>query len=489
MPGALGRAVTTQALERSAVRNAVTSVDLRARYGLFIAGEWVAPESGAVAASVNPATETPLAEVSRAGPLDVDRAVRAARRAYDKYWRKLRGADRAKYVYRIAQAVTERSRDLATCESLDSGKPLAQTRDGDVPAAAADFFYHAGWADKLDWAVAQGQRARPLGVVGAICSWTSPLLEAVQKLAPALACGNTVVIKPDEHTPLSTLLLAAIAVEAGLPPGVVNVVTGSANAAEALAEHPGVDRLAFSGPTDVGKALRRAAAGTAKRITLELGGKPPIIVFEDAPLDRALDAIVRGAFRSRGPGAVGGSRLLVHESLVAQVIERLRVHVERLRVGDPLDEETDIGPLASRAARDRFVDYVRAGVEEGAVLAAHGTTAPEQAYFVAPALFGGVEASYRIARDEVFGPVLCTSAFRTTEEAIERANALPEGPWASLWTASGALALRAASQLSAGTVWCNGAGAIDPSAPRGGFGTSGLGRAGGLAGVREYVQT
>jgi aldehyde dehydrogenase (NAD+) len=462
-------------------------VTLRERYGLFVGGEWVAPVDGSFFNTQNPATEETLAEVTQAGPADVDRAVRAARRGYEKYWRKLRPPERAKYVYRIARALTERSREFALLETLDGGKPIREARDFDVPQASAHFFYHAGWADKLAWAVPGAERGRPLGVVGAIVPWNFPLLIAAWKIAPALACGNTVVLKPAETTPLTALLLAQVCAEAELPPGVVNVVTGDGRTGAALVEHPDVDKLSFTGSTEVGKSIRRAVAGTPKRLSLELGGKSAIVVYDDAPLDQAIEGIVSAIYFNQGHVCCAGSRLLVQESIAEEVIERLRARLATLRHGDPLDKNTDIGAINSRAQRDKIAELVQSGVDEGATLVQAPWTAPERGFWYPASFFTGVQPTYRIAREEIFGPVLSVMTFRTPGEAIERANNLPYGLSAGVWTASGALAMYTASQLAAGVVWCNTFNQFDPSSPFGGYKESGFGREGGIDGLRAYL--
>jgi aldehyde dehydrogenase (NAD+) len=476
-----------QTLNGAAAVAPAPPVPLRERYGLFIGGDWVAAQSSATFPTINPATEEPLAAISLADPTDVDRAVRAARRGFDKYWRKLRASERAKYIYRLARAVAERSGELATLESLDSGKPIAEAREFDVPQAATYLFYHAGWADKLEWILRSSQRSRPLGVVGAIVPWNFPLLLAVWKIAPALACGNAIVLKPSEATPLSTLALASIAVEADLPPGVLNVVTGDARTGMALAEHGDLDKLSFTGSTEVGKAIRRAAAGTRKRLTLELGGKSALILYDDAPLDQAIEGIVAAIYFNRGHMCCAGSRLLVHESIAREVGERLRDRIDRLRLGNPLREDTDIGPLATRSARDRVAEYVRTGIEEGATLVEQSAALPERGYYVRAAFFAAAGPSQRIAREEIAGPVLCVLTFRTPAEAIALANDVPYGLSAGVWTENGALALYTAQRLTAGVIWCNTFNRSDPSAPFGGYKESGFGREGGVHGLLEYL--
>jgi aldehyde dehydrogenase (NAD+) len=483
------RAVVVPELTLAPAPESTAPVSIRESYGLFVGGEWVAPEGPATFATLNPATEEKLAEVGYAEAIDVDRAVRSARRGYEKYWRKLRPAERAKYVYRIARAITERAREFAVLETLDGGKPIRESRDFDVPQAAAHFFYHAGWADKLAWAVPGAERARPLGVVGAIVPWNFPLLIAAWKIAPALACGNTVVLKPAETTPLSALLLAQVCLEAELPPGVVNVVTGDGRTGAALVDHPDVDKLTFTGSTEVGKAIRRATAGTTKRLSLELGGKSAFIVFDDAPLDQVVEGIVSAIYFNQGHVCCAGSRLLVQENVASEIVDRLRARIATLRHGDPLDKNTDIGAINSRAQRDKIVELVQSGIEEGAVLVQADWTPPERGYWYPASFFTGVQPTYRVAREEIFGPVLSVMTFRTPDEAIERANNLPYGLSAGVWTSSGALALYAAQRLAAGVVWCNTFNQFDPSSPFGGYKESGFGREGGLAGLRAYLET
>jgi aldehyde dehydrogenase (NAD+) len=463
------------------------SVSLRANYGLFIGGEWTAPADGHTFASINPATEEPLALVSQGSAGDVDRAVRAARRGYEKYWRKLRPSERAKYVYRIARVLSERAREFAVLETMDGGKPIRESRDFDVPQAVSHFFYHAGWADKLAWAVGGSERARPLGVVGAIVPWNFPLLIAAWKIAPALACGNTIVLKPAETTPLTALALADLCAEADLPPGVVNVVTGDGSTGAALVEHPDVDKLSFTGSTEVGKGIRRATAGTPKRLSLELGGKSAFIVYDDAPLDQAIEGIVSAIFFNQGHVCCAGSRLLVAESVADELIERLRERIKTLRHGDPLDKNTDVGAINSRVQRDKIAELVQSGIDDGATLVQHEWTPPERGFWYPASFFTNVAPTYRIAREEIFGPVLSVMTFRTADEAIERANNLPYGLSAGVWTSSGALALYTAQRLAAGVVWCNTFNQFDPSSPFGGFKESGFGREGGIAGLRAYL--
>lgn len=464
-----------------------TKVDIRKEYGLFINGAWSKPAGGAYFETVNPANEEALARIGAADAADVDRAVRAARKAYDKYWRRMLPADRAKYIYRIARAITERSRELAVLETLDGGKPIKESRDFDIPLAAAHFFYYAGWADKLEWVMRAAKMAEPIGVAGQIVPWNFPLLMAAWKLAPALACGNTVVLKPAETTPLTALALAQIIQEADLPPGVVNVVTGDGSTGAALVEHGGVDKIAFTGSTEVGKAIARATAGTKKRLTLELGGKAAHIVFDDAPLDQALEGVVSGIYFNQGHVCCAGSRLLVQENVHDEVVVRLTERLQTLRLGDPMDKNTDIGAINSKVQRDKIRELVRSGIEEGATLVQQQCELPERGYYFPASFFTGVQQSHRIAREEIFGPVLSILTFRTADEAIEKANNTPYGLSAGIWTDKGSKNMYAAQHLRAGVVWCNTFNQFDPSSPFGGYRESGFGREGGVHGLWEYL--
>jgi aldehyde dehydrogenase (NAD+) len=464
-----------------------TKVSIREQYGLFVNGEWIAPREGRYFDTVNPANEERLASVAQASAEDVDRAVHAARRAYEKYWRKLRPAERAKYIYRIARAITERSRELAVLETLDGGKPIKESRDFDIPLSAAHFFYYAGWADKLEYAMRAGREARPLGVAGQIVPWNFPLLMAAWKLAPALACGNTVVLKPAETTPLTALALAQIIQEADLPPGVVNVVTGDGTPGAALVAHEGVDKIAFTGSTEVGKAIQRALAGKGKRLTLELGGKAAHIVFADAPLDQAVEGIVNGIYFNQGHVCCAGSRLLVQESVHDEIVVRLTERLQTLRLGDPMDKNTDIGAINSRAQLEKIQELVRSGIDQGAMLVQQSCALPERGYFFPASFFTNVQQSHRIAREEIFGPVLSILTFRTPDEAIEKANNTPYGLSAGIWTDKGSKNMYVAQRMRAGVVWCNTFNQFDPSSPFGGYRESGFGREGGVHGLYEYL--
>ncbi|MEO9170784.1 MAG: aldehyde dehydrogenase family protein [Candidatus Baltobacteraceae bacterium] len=461
---------------------------LREQYGLFIDGAWVAPSNARYTDTINPANEERLAGVAYASAADVDRAVRSARKAYDKYWRKLKPADRAKYLYRIARAITERARELAVIETLNGGKPIKESRDFDLPAAAAHFFYHAGWADKLEWALRAGRTPHSLGVCGAIVPWNFPLLMAAWKLAPALACGNTVVLKPAETTPLTALALAQIIEEADLPPGVVNVVTGDGATGAALVEHDDVDKIAFTGSTEVGKIIARRVAGTRKRLTLELGGKAAHLVFADAPMDQAVEGVVNGIYFNQGHVCCAGSRLLVEERVHDEVVVRLTQRLQTLRLGDPMDKNTDIGAINSREQLDRIEELVASGIESGATLVQAQCELPPRGFFFPASFFTGVQQSHRIAREEIFGPVLSILTFRTPDEAVEKANNTPYGLSAGIWTEKGSKNMWVAERLRAGVVWCNTFNQFDPSSPFGGYRESGFGREGGVHGLAEYLE-
>ena len=464
-----------------------TPVRIAPAYDHFIGGTWQPASDGATFATTNPATEEPLADVAYGSAADVERAVRAARRAYERVWSPMRPADRAKYLYRIARAITERSRELAVIETKDGGKPIKESRDFDVVQAAAHFFYYAGWADKLAWALRAGRRPEPLGVVGAIGPWNFPLLMAAWKIAPALACGNTVVLKPAETTPLTALVLGQICQAAELPPGVVNIVTGDGDTGAALVEHADVDKIAFTGSTSVGKIIRRSLAGTGKRLTLELGGKSANIVFADAPLDEAIEGVVNGIYFNQGHVCCAGSRLLVAESVHDEVVAKLRARIERLRVGDPLDKNTDIGAVNSAAQLEKIHELVQSGIDEGAEFVTQSCALPQRGFFYRASFFTGVHQAQRIAAEEIFGPVLAISTFRTAEEAIEKANNTRYGLAAGVWAGDAAKTAFVAARLRAGVVWCSTFNAFDPSSPFGGYRESGFGREGGVPGLYPYL--
>ncbi len=462
-------------------------VTIAPRYELFIGGKWRAPERGKYFATVSPSTEQVLSEVAEASPQDVDDAVKAARLAYDKYWGKMRGAERAKYIFRIARAIQEKARELAIVESMDGGKPIKESRDVDVPLAAAHFFYHAGWADKLAYAF-HGRRVRPLGVAGQIIPWNFPLLMAAWKIAPALACGNTVVLKPAETTPLTALFLAQIIEEAELPPGVVNIITGAGETGAALASHPDVNKVAFTGSTEVGKRIQKALAGSNQRLTLELGGKAANIVFADAPIDQAIEGVVNGIYFNQGHVCCAGSRLLVEESVHDLVVRKLRDRLATLRLGDPLDKNTDVGAINSRAQLEKITALVEAGTKEGAERYSAPCTLPQRGFWFPPTFFTGVSQSSRIAREEIFGPVLSVITFRTPDEALEKANNTMYGLSAGVWTDKGAKIFWMATRLKAGVVWGNTYNKFDPTSPFGGYKESGFGREGGRQGLAAYVE-
>jgi acyl-CoA reductase-like NAD-dependent aldehyde dehydrogenase len=461
-------------------------VSIASEYGLFVNGEFAPAQDGKQLITLNPATEAPLAKVAMAGPADVDRAVAAARAAYEQTWGPMPGAERAKYLYRIARALQERAREFAVLESLDNGKPIRESRDTDIPLAAAHFFYYAGWADKLEYA-GFGPGPRPLGVAGQVIPWNFPLLMAAWKLAPALAAGNTCVLKPAETTPLTALLLAEVCQQAGLPPGVVNVLTGAGETGAALVAHPGLDKVAFTGSTAVGKEISRAVAGTGKRLTLELGGKAANIVFDDAPVDQAVEGIVNGIFFNQGQVCCAGSRLLLQESAADAVLGRLRARLATLRLGDPLDKNTDIGAINSAEQLGRIRELSDSGDAEGAERWSPPCELPARGFWFPPTIFTGVSQSHRIAREEIFGPVLSVLTFRTPQEAVTKANNTPYGLSAGVWTEKGSRILWMSQRLRAGVVWANTFNRFDPASPFGGYGESGFGREGGRHGLAAYL--
>ena len=474
-------------LEYAVAPESTAPVRLASQYGLFVGGEMVEPAAGRLAPTVNPATGEALAEVSVADAADVDRAVAAARTAWEGGWRDLPGAERAKYLYRVARLLQERAREFAVLETMDGGKPIRESRDLDIPLAAAHFFHYAGWADKLDYAFS-GRRAAPLGVAAQVIPWNFPLLMAAWKLAPALACGNTAVLKPAPTTPLTALLLAEVLRDAELPPGVVNIITGDDAAGAALVAHPGVDKVAFTGSTEVGRAIAAEMAGTGKRLTLELGGKAANIVFDDAALDQVTEGIVNGIYFNGGQVCCAGSRLLVQETVADTVVGKLQRRMDTLRVGDPLDKNTDIGAINSQAQLDRITELVASGVAEGAELYTPECVLPERGFFHAPALFTNVSTAHRIAQEEIFGPVLSVLTFRTAEEAVDKANNTPYGLSAGIWTEKGSRILWMADRMQAGVVWANTFNRFDPASPFGGYRESGYGREGGRAGLLPYVE-
>ncbi|MET1133386.1 MAG: aldehyde dehydrogenase family protein [Aeromicrobium sp.] len=461
-------------------------VDLAASYGLFIDGEFT-DGGGTAFKTVNPATEEVLAEVAEGNEADVDRAVRAARRAYDRVWGPMPGRERAKYLFRIARILAERSREFAVLETLDNGKPIKESRDVDVPLVSQWFFYNAGWADKLDHA-GLGPNPRSLGVAAQVIPWNFPLLMLAWKVAPALAAGNTVVLKPAETTPLTALLFADVCRQAELPPGVVNIVTGAGETGRLLVSHPDVNKVAFTGSTPVGREIARTVAGSDKRLTLELGGKAANIVFEDAPMDQAVEGIVRGIFFNQGHVCCAGSRLLVQESVAEEVLDRLKARMSTLRLGDPLDKNTDVGAINSAEQLGRIRDLAATGDDEGAARWSAPCELPERGYWYAPTIFTGVTQAHRIAREEIFGPVLSVLTFRTPAEAIEKANNTPYGLSAGVWTEKGSRILSMANQLRAGVVWANTFNQFDPASPFGGYKESGYGREGGRHGLASYLE-
>ena len=456
-------------------------------YGLFVDGAFSAAADGRTLDTLNPATEERLSTVAHGGQADVDRAVAAARRAHTKVWGPMAPAERGKYLFRIARLVAERARELAVVETLDNGKPIRETRDVDIPLVAHHFFYHAGWADKLQWA-GLGADPQPHGVVGQVVPWNFPLLMLAWKIAPALATGNTVVLKPAETTPLSALLFAEICADADLPPGVVNIVTGAGDTGAAVVGHPDVDKVAFTGSTAVGRAIARSIAGTRKKATLELGGKAANIVYDDAPLDETVEGIVSGIFFNQGHVCCAGSRLLVQEAVAEEVVDRLKRRLASLRVGDPMDKNTDMGAINSAAQLGRITELTQAGEDEGAERWTLPCDLPERGYWFAPTVFTGVQTSHRVAREEIFGPVLSVLTFRTPEEAVAKANNTPYGLSAGVWTDKGSKILWTADRLKAGVVWANTFNKFDPTSPFGGFKESGYGREGGKHGLAAYVR-
>jgi aldehyde dehydrogenase (NAD+) len=459
---------------------------LKPAYGLFINGEFTDPASHESFETLNPANESPLARVALSSSADVDRAVGAARKAYDTVWSKTSGAHRAKYLFRIARLIQERAREFAVVETLDNGKPIRESRDVDTPLAAAHFFYYAGWADKLDYA-GYGVNPKPLGVAGQIIPWNFPLLMAAWKLAPALAAGNTCVLKPAETTPLSALLLAEIIQQAELPPGVVNIITGDGTSGAALVDHPGVDKIAFTGSTEVGRLIQERVATSRKHLTLELGGKGANIVFEDAPVDEMIEGIIDGIFFNQGHVCCAGSRLLVQESVADEVLRRLIRRVDQLRVGDPLDKNTDVGAINSASQLARIKELSDYGEVEGATRYTSSCVLPNTGYWFAPTVFADVSQSHRIAREEIFGPVLSVLTFRTPEEAVAKANNTNYGLACGVWSEKGSRTLWVAERLRAGVIWANTYNKFDPASPFGGVRESGFGREGGRHGLEAYL--
>jgi aldehyde dehydrogenase (NAD+) len=461
-------------------------IKLKDRYELFIGGKWVAPSEGKYFATINPANEEKLADIAEANAKDVDKAVRAAREAYDKYWRKMAPSDRAKYIFRISRMLQEKAREFAIIESLDGGKTIREARTVDVPLAANHFFYYAGWADKLAYAF-PNRDPQPIGVAGQIIPWNFPLLMAAWKIAPALATGNTVVLKPAETTPLTALKLAELIEEADLPPGVVNIVTGYGATGAAIVNHPDVDKIAFTGSTEVGKIIQRAIAGTGKRSTLELGGKAANIIFEDAPLDQAVEGIINGIYFNQGHVCCAGSRLFIQEGVHDTVVRKLKDRMETLIVGDPLDKNTDIGAINSASQLATINNYIKIGKEEGAEFYQSSCPMPGKGFYCRPTLFLNASQSHRIVQEEIFGPVLAVQTFRTVEEVVEKANNTPYGLSAGVWTDKGSKIFQVSNLMRAGVVWANTFNRFDPASPFGGYKESGMGREGGLHGLQPYL--
>jgi aldehyde dehydrogenase (NAD+) len=462
-------------------------ISVKKRYGLFIGGDFVAPEKGRYFDTVNPANEEKLARVAVASKSDVDKAVKAARKAYTGPWSRMKPKERGKYIYRIARMMQERAREFAVIESLDGGKPIRESRDVDVPLAAAHFFYYAGWADKLEYAF-PGRTARALGVAGQVIPWNFPLLMASWKIAPALACGNTVVLKPAETTPLTALKLAEVIADAGLPDGVVNIITGAGDTGAAIVTHPGVDKVAFTGSTNVGRIIQRALAGTNKKYTLELGGKAANVIFADAAIDQAVEGIVNGIFFNQGHVCCAGSRLFVQESVAEEVVEKLKERMETLIVGDPLDKNTDIGAINSRMQLDKIESYLEIGQSEGGTMHQSSCSVPDKGYWCRPTIFTGVSQSSRVVQEEIFGPVLAIQTFRTYNEALTKANNTPYGLSGGVWTDKGSKIFKMTQGIRAGVVWANTFNKFDPTSPFGGYKESGVGREGGLHGLGAYVK-
>ncbi|MFA6468090.1 MAG: aldehyde dehydrogenase family protein [Bacteroidota bacterium] len=462
-------------------------IHLKKQYGLFINGEFVQPHSKKYFPTINPATEEKIAEIAEADEKDVDDAVSSAAKASTAVWGKMPGKERAKYIYRIARMIQERAREFAVIETMDGGKPIRESRDIDIPLAANHFFYYAGWADKLEYAF-PNRRPQPVGVAGQIIPWNFPLLMAAWKIAPALATGNTVVLKPAESTSLTALKLAELIAESGLPDGVVNIVTGFGKTGAAIVNHPKVNKVAFTGSTDVGKIIQKAIAGTGKKATLELGGKAANIVFDDAPIDQAVEGIVNGIFYNQGHVCCAGSRLLVQEGVADIVIKKLKDRMETLIVGDPMDKNTDIGAINSKEQLQKIREYITIGINEGAELYESSCTLPSKGYFCKPTLFLNTSQSHRLVQEEIFGPVLAVQTFRTVEEAIEKANNIPYGLSAGVWTDKGSKIFNLTTKMRAGVVWANTYNKFDPTSPFGGYKESGYGREGGLHGLLPYLQ-
>ena len=472
--------------EYSAAPESTDHISLMSNYDLFIAGKFTKPKEGTYFNSINPANETNIAKVASAGKADVNKAVSAAKVAYENVWKKMDPSQRGKYIYRIARLIQERVREFAVIESLDGGKPIRESRDIDIPLAAAHFFYYAGWADKLDYAF-PGRKTKPIGVAGQIIPWNFPLLMAAWKIAPALATGNTVVLKPAETTPLTALKLAEIIQDADLPPGVVNIVTGDGSTGEYLVDHPKVDKIAFTGSTEVGKSIIQALAGSSKKYTLELGGKAANIIFEDAPIDQAVEGIINSIFFNQGHVCCAGSRLYVQESVSKEIISKLKSRMENLILGDPLDKNTDIGAINSKTQLEKINMYLDIGVDEGGTIYQSTCTIPKKGYWCAPTLFSDMSQSHRLVQEEIFGPVLVIQTFRTIDEVIAKANNTPYGLSGGVWTDKGSKIFKISKEIRAGVIWANTFNKFDPTSPFGGYKESGMGREGGLEGLLQYV--
>jgi len=472
--------------EYSPAPESTDHIQLKDKYDLFINGEFVPSSDGKYFDTINPSNEKKIAEVAQAGKADVEKAVASARKAYDKTWSKMLAKERGKYIFRIARLLQERAREFSVIETLDGGKPIRESRDVDVPLAAAHFFYHAGWADKLEYAF-PGRTAKPLGVVGQIIPWNFPLLMAAWKLAPALATGNTVVLKPAETTPLTAMKLAEIIQEADLPPGVVNIINGAGETGRHLVNHGDINKIAFTGSTDVGKYIMESVAGSGKKYTLELGGKAANIIFEDAAIDQAVEGIINAIFFNQGHVCCAGSRLYVQEGVAEEVIAKLQKRMDTLIVGDPLDKNTDIGAINSKMQLDKIKEYVKLGKNEGGTLYQTSCSLPKKGYWFAPTIFTDVSQSNRIVQEEIFGPVLAIQTFRTVDEVIAKANNSPYGLSGGVWTDKGSKIYKVSQDIRAGVIWANTFNKFDPASPFGGYKESGVGSEGGIEGLSGYV--
>ena len=462
-------------------------IEIKERYPLFIKGKFSEPQSGKYFSTINPATEKKLSEVAVANQADVDFAVKSARNAYKNVWSKMPPKERSKYIYRIARVLQERGREFSVIESMDGGKPIRESRDIDIPLAVAHFFYYAGWADKLEYAF-PGRKAKELGVAGQIIPWNFPLLMAAWKIAPALACGNTVVLKPAETTPLTAMKLAELLQDIDLPPGVVNIITGAGDTGIKIVDHPDINKIAFTGSTDVGKIIQKSLAGTQKKYTLELGGKAAHIIFDDAAINQAVEGIINGIFFNQGHVCCAGSRLYVQEGVAEEVISKLKDRMDTLIIGDPLDKNTDIGAINSKMQLKKIIEITQSGKDEGGVLFQSKCTTPKSGYWFKPTLISNVAQSSRVVQEEIFGPVLAVQTFRTVDEVIEKANNTPYGLSGGVWTDKGAKIFKITKQMRAGILWANTFNKFDPTSPFGGFKESGMGREGGIHGLYPYVE-